>query len=125
MAEQCVEENPSYKKEGCDIPKEKNLARKNKVSSKAAILLRKLKLKTDFHSAKTCTQLFTCTSYKVKKQPSANLQENAHAEITLRHGCSPVNLLHIFRTHFYKSTSDGLLMNVNHPNPLHEDAPSK
>ena len=25
-------------------------------------------------------------------------------EITLRHGCSPVNLLHIFRTAFYKST---------------------
>ena len=26
-------------------------------------------------------------------------------EITLRHGCSPVNLLHIFRTHFTKNTS--------------------
>ena len=26
-------------------------------------------------------------------------------EITLRHGCSTVNLLHIFRTHFLKKTS--------------------
>ena len=31
-------------------------------------------------------------------------------EATLRHGCSPVNLLHIFRTPFYKNTSGGLLL---------------
>ena len=31
-------------------------------------------------------------------------------EITLRHGCSPVNLLHIFRTHFLKKTSGRLLL---------------
>ena len=31
-------------------------------------------------------------------------------EITLRHGCSPVNLLHIFRRPFYKNTSGGLLL---------------
>ena len=30
-------------------------------------------------------------------------------EITLRHGCSPVNLLHIFRTPFTKNTSRWLL----------------
>ena len=29
-------------------------------------------------------------------------------DITLRHGCSPVNLLNIFRTHFYKNNSRGL-----------------
>ena len=33
-------------------------------------------------------------------------------EITLRHGCSPVNLLHIFRTHFLKNTSRGLLRHI-------------
>ena len=33
-------------------------------------------------------------------------------EITLRHGCSPVNLLHIFRTPFPKNTSGGLLLYV-------------
>ena len=31
-------------------------------------------------------------------------------EITLRHGCSPVNLLHIFRTPFPKNTSGWLLL---------------
>ena len=31
-------------------------------------------------------------------------------EITLRHGCSPVNLLHIFRTPFSKNTSGWLLL---------------
>ena len=31
-------------------------------------------------------------------------------EIALRHGCSPVKLLHIFRTPFYKNTSGGLLL---------------
>ena len=29
---------------------------------------------------------------------------------TLRHECSPVNLLHIFKTPFYKNTSGGLLL---------------
>ena len=33
-------------------------------------------------------------------------------EITLRDGCSPVNLLHIFRTRFTKSTSGWLLLLV-------------
>ena len=31
-------------------------------------------------------------------------------ETTLRHGCSPVNLLHIFRTLFLKNTSGGLFL---------------
>ena len=30
--------------------------------------------------------------------------------ITLRYGCSPVNLLHIFRTSFLKNTSEWLLL---------------
>ena len=32
--------------------------------------------------------------------------------ITLRHGCSPINLLHIFSTPFPKNTFGGLLLNV-------------
>ena len=36
---------------------------------------------------------------------------NNFIEITLRHGCSPVNLLHIFRPPFPKNTSGGLLLN--------------
>ena len=31
-------------------------------------------------------------------------------EIALRHGCSPVNLLHIFRTHFPKNTPGWLVL---------------
>ena len=34
-------------------------------------------------------------------------------EITLWHGCSPVNLLHIFRTIFSKNTSGWLLLDCN------------
>ena len=33
-------------------------------------------------------------------------------EITLRYGCSPVNLLDIFRTPFHKNTSGGLLLSI-------------
>ena len=34
-------------------------------------------------------------------------------EITLRHGCSPVNLLHIFRTPFPENISGGLLLAIS------------
>ena len=40
---------------------------------------------------------------------SIKLQSN-FIETTLRHGCSSLNLLHIFRTPFYKSTYGGLLL---------------
>ena len=36
--------------------------------------------------------------------------QSSFIEITLRHGCSPVNLLHIFRTPFPKNTSEELLL---------------
>ena len=39
---------------------------------------------------------------------SINLLSNS-IEITLRHGCSPLNLLHFFRTPFIKNTSGWLL----------------
>ena len=35
------------------------------------------------------------------------------SEITLRHGCSPVNFLRILRTPFPKNTSGGLLMKIS------------
>ena len=41
---------------------------------------------------------------------SIKLQSN-FIEIALRHGCSPVNLLHICRTSFPKNISEGLLLN--------------
>ena len=39
-------------------------------------------------------------------------------EVTLRHECSPVNLLHIFRTPFPKNTSGCLLLSVPWINEL-------
>ena len=37
-------------------------------------------------------------------------ESNNFIEVTLWHGCSPVNLLHIFRKPFPKNTSGGLLL---------------
>ena len=42
---------------------------------------------------------------------SIKLQNN-FLEITLRHGCSPVNLQHIFRTPFTKNTSGRLVFYI-------------
>ena len=42
-------------------------------------------------------------------------------EITLRHGCSPVNLLLIFRTPFPRNTSGGLLLVVINQNPVNSN----
>ena len=39
--------------------------------------------------------------------------QSKFVEIALRHGCYPVNLLHIFRTPFPRNTSGRLLLNVN------------
>ena len=39
------------------------------------------------------------------------MQQSNFIEITLRHGSSPVYLLHIFRTPFSKNTSGPLLLN--------------
>ena len=38
-------------------------------------------------------------------------KESNFIEIKFRHGCSPVNLLHIFTTPFPKNTSERLLLN--------------
>ena len=43
---------------------------------------------------------------------SIKLQSN-FIEITLRHGCSPVNLLRIFRNFFLKTPLDGCFCNTN------------
>ena len=45
----------------------------------------------------------------LKKRCSENMQSN-FIEIAHRHVCSPVNLLHNFRTPFPKITSEGLLL---------------
>ena len=72
--------------------------------------------------------IFFITTYILQKQStrgvlikrcSENMQQSYRRtpmpmwdfnKITLRHGCSPVNLLHIFRTTLEKSTSGGLVL---------------
>ena len=48
---------------------------------------------------------------------SIKLQSN-FIKITLQHWCSPVNLLHIFRTPFSKNTSAGLLLSPEYASTL-------
>ena len=50
-----------------------------------------------------------CSKFILLRNCDFNLQSN-FIEITLRHGRSPVNLLHIFKTPFSKSTSGWLLL---------------
>ena len=45
-----------------------------------------------------------------RRTPMPKCDFNKVAAIALRHGCSPVNLLHIFRTPFPENTSGGLLL---------------
>ena len=42
------------------------------------------------------------------------LETGAISEVTLRHGCSPVNFLYIFRTPFYRNTSGRLIPQFLH-----------
>ena len=76
--------------------------------------------------------IFLFRSFKIQKQPSRgvlrkrcpeNMQEIyrrtpmskcdfSKVALQFRHGCSPVNLLHIFRTSFLKNTSGGLLLKI-------------
>ena len=44
----------------------------------------------------------------------AKILQNTHAEIALQDGCSPVNLMDVFQTVFYKNSPWGLLMKFIH-----------
>ena len=65
---------------------------KNFKSSPPEVFLRELKI------CRKYTGVHPCDFNKVAKQ--------------LRHGCSPVNLLHIFRTPFPMNTSGGMLLEL-------------
>ena len=61
--------------------------------------------------------LHRCSYEKLFWKYAANLQENNRAEvwfITLRHVCSPVNLLHIFRAPLYRKTYGGCFCIASH-----------
>ena len=57
---------------------------------------------------KRCSE-YTQQIYRRTPMPKCDFNKVA-IEITLRHGCSPVNLLHGFITPFYKNTSGVLLL---------------
>ena len=69
-------------------------------SSRPEVFLRKgvLKICSKFTGEDPCQSVI-----------SIKLQDN-FVEIALRHGCSPVNLLHIFRTPFPRNTSGWLFL---------------
>ena len=71
-------------------------------SSRTEVFLKKGVLKI----CSKCTGKHPCRSVI-----SIKLQSN-FIEITLRHGCCPVNLVHIFRTSFVKNISGWLLLSV-------------
>ena len=74
----------------------------NRISPPDVFLLKGvLKICSKFTGEHPCRSVF-----------SIKLQSN-FIENTLRHGCSPVNLLHIFRTPFPNNTSEGLLLDKN------------
>ena len=49
-----------------------------------------------------------------RRTPMLKFKQSSFIKITLQHGCSPVNLLHIFRTPFPKDTSGGLLLQLKY-----------
>ena len=55
------------------------------------------------------------THAEVRSVISIKLLQN-FIEITLRHGCSPVNQLHIFRIPFYRKTYGGLFLQAPNEN---------
>ena len=55
--------------------------------------------------------------YRRTPMPKCDFNKVA-IEITLRHGCSPVNLLHIFRAPFSKNTSGPLLLFYTFPKAI-------
>ena len=76
-----------------------------------------LKDSDDRAARQRCSQEKVFWKYRAKftgEQPSRNEISLkllcSFIEIALCHECSPVNLLHIFRTRFYKNTSGGLLL---------------
>ena len=68
---------------------------------------------------KSCSEILQ-QIYRRTPMPKCNFNKvvieiEIFIEIALRHGCSPVNLLHIFRTPFLKNTSGWLFLKYNFP----------
>ena len=54
-----------------------------------------------------------------RRKPMPKCDFNNFTEIALQHGCSPVHLLHIFRTPFPRNTSGWLLLYIQPWNNCH------
>ena len=56
--------------------------------------------------------LKTCSKFTREHTCQSVISTKLQRTDVLRHGCSPVNLLHIFKTTFYKNTSGGFFMEI-------------
>ena len=65
-----------------------------------------------FERLRVRVQLQSLNEACVQKQSSRSVLRKGFIVITLQHGCSPVNMLDIFRTPLLKGTSGGLLLHV-------------
>ena len=57
-----------------------------------------------------CNHIMSLLAYFHGEVSQKRHKQSTFIEITLWHGCSPVNLLHIFRKHFSKNASGWLLL---------------
>ena len=69
------------------------------------------------------TRIKFTREHPCRSATSIKLQNN-FIEITLRHGCSPVNLLYILRTPFPKNTTEGLVLTLGTNISSHFKLPS-
>ena len=71
-----------------------------------------------------CNQIMSLPAYFHGEVSQKRHKQSTFIEITLWHGCSPVNLLHIFRKTFYKNSSGWLLLNWADGDPFESDKKS-
>ena len=89
----------------------------NRISSADVFLIATLRMKTRQLLINNWYLFFQKQPSRgvLRKRCSENIQQiyrSNFIEIGLRHGCSPVNLLHVFRIPFPKNTYEGLLLHL-------------
>ena len=81
-------------------------------SSHSEVSLRKgiLKIYSKYTGEHPCRSVISIKLLVTLLKSHFDMVASNFIEIALRHGCSPVNLLHIFRTPFLRNTSELLLL---------------